>query len=198
MDTLPINRDNLLQDRYCIYKRIKRLSCNLFNPKASLILIGIHSTHYSLVNKEAILPTRNHIVDIMEEQLLQIIGILHQHLHRTIHKDHLDPLQVLDIIRIHHQEETIHRVHLLLEDPLTHILLLQEIHTQEVILPTLIVIFLLLLVPIILHLLSLGQPRDILLSLYHPLLKTRTSPQSHQMRLLEGQVHPLPIHMLLQ
>ena len=159
-------------------------------------MINFHYIFNSLVNKEAILPTRNHIVDIMVGQHLLIIGILHQHHHRITHKDPLDLLQVLDIIRTHHPEETIPLVHLLQEDHLTHTLLLLEIHTLEIILLLLIAIFLLLLVPIIHPLLSLDQRQATLHNLYHPPLKTRTAHQNHQVHLREGQDHPLPIHML--
>ena len=159
-------------------------------------MIIFHYILNSLGNKEAILPTRNHIVDIMVGQHLLIIGILRQHHHRITHKDPLDLLQVLDIIRTHHPEETIPLVHLLQEGHLTHTLLLLEIHTLEIIPLLLIAIFLLLLVPIIHPLLSLDRRRVILHNLYHPPLKTRTAHQNHQMRLQEGQDHPLPIHML--
>ena len=167
------------------------------HSKATMDILPINRDNLprgSLGSRVAILPTRNHIVDIMVDLPLQIIDIHLQHHRRTTHKDLLVPLQVLDIIRTHHLEETFPQVHLHQEVLLTHIHLL-EILILVIILHILTAISLLVLVPIIHHLRSLVQLLDIPLNLYHNHLKTRIFHQNHQMHLQEGKDRPLPMRM---
>ena len=141
--------------------------------------------------REAILQTHSHIVDIMVDPLLLIIGIPHQELHHMARKGREATLRLGVIILQGALLREVHQTHIR-QHLVAHIL---EIHPHNILIA---VVILLHQVETILHLRNPAQ--QLLVILVHLPLKIRIFPRNHhQTCLLEDPEGPLlPIHMLPQ